>query len=172
MITELDVNVVFVRLPLIFLALVIFRAFVVIENLTHIGVISCKLLLLFFFFPLSRTFGFRFFLNEVKILIWYFSLFGAFSTLVSLIYFRYGRLHIKGICTWLLYRGSMFQAESTIVKSSATCQLFHYVDRLSHRGHCSRAANFLILDLSILSISHHVSIRIFVSITVISQVVH
>ena len=69
MITELDVNVVFVRLPLIFLALVIFRAFVVIENLTHIGVISCKLLLLFFFFPLSRTFGFRFFLNEVKILI-------------------------------------------------------------------------------------------------------
>ena len=66
----------------------------------------------------------------------------------------------------------MFQTESTIVKTTATCQLFHYIDRLSHRGHCSRAANFLILDLSILSISHHVSIRIFVSITVISQVVH
>ena len=82
--------------------------------------------------------------------------------------------------TWFLYRMSggsrfilsMFHTDTAIIKTTAARQLFQYVDRLPHRCHSFWAAYFLILDLSILGISHHFAIGIYVCITVTTQVIH
>ena len=105
-------------------------------------------------------------------------------TFINLIFLRNRWRHIiviiVGFLTWLLYRmsggsrfvSSIFHTDTAIIKTTATRQLFQYVDRLSHLSHRFWAAYFLILGLSILGIPHHVAIGIAICITVITQVVH